>query len=123
MASLTGHITDHFTWPEFLKPGRPLPDKVATANLKRLAEKLEEVRKHLGGKAIIVTSGYRDPVHNAAVGGVRNSTHTKGMAADIVVVGMSPKQVQAKLAPWWPGGLGAYNTFTHLDIRPRRYRW
>jgi len=108
---------------EFLKAGRPLPDKAVLANLKRLAEKLEEVRAHLGNRPMIITSGYRDPQYNRLVGGVKNSTHTRGLAADIVVPGMSPQQVQAKLKPWWPGGLGSYKTFTHIDIRGYKARW
>lgn len=45
-------------------------------------EKLQELRD-LYGKRIRVVSGYRCQKHNAKVGGVPNSTHTKGIAADI----------------------------------------
>jgi len=37
----------------------------------------------------VVTSGYRFPVQNEAVGGVKNSQHIYGRAADIYVPGMS----------------------------------
>lgn len=36
----------------------------------------------VGGTKIRITSGYRDPAHNAAVGGVQNSNHTSGHAMD-----------------------------------------
>lgn len=36
----------------------------------------------VGGTKLRVTSGYRDPAHNAAVGGVPNSNHTTGHALD-----------------------------------------
>lgn len=43
---------------------------------------LEPARERLG-KPIVVNSGFRCPVHNAAVGGVANSQHMKGEAVDI----------------------------------------
>jgi zinc D-Ala-D-Ala carboxypeptidase len=53
-------------------------------NLKRLAEALQEVRRLLGNKAILVSSGYRSPELNVAVGGSKNSDHCKGLAADFI---------------------------------------
>ncbi len=44
---------------------------------------LEPIRCRFG--VIILTSGYRSPELNRAVGGVENSQHTKGEAADIRV--------------------------------------
>ena len=35
------------------------------------------------GEPMTLTCGYRTPEHNAAIGGVPDSAHTKGMAADI----------------------------------------
>lgn len=59
-----------------------LPDGVE-ANLKALVtEVLEPARQRLG-IPIMVNSGYRCPKHNALVGGVANSQHMKGEAADI----------------------------------------
>ena len=37
------------------------------------------------GKKIVMNSGYRDPFHNADVGGADNSFHTKCMAADFYI--------------------------------------
>jgi zinc D-Ala-D-Ala carboxypeptidase len=53
-------------------------------NLKRLADALQEVRRLLGNKAILVSSGYRSPELNVAVGGSKNSDHCKGLAADFI---------------------------------------
>lgn len=39
--------------------------------------------RELWGKPIYVNSGYRSPALNKAVGGVSNSQHRKGQAADI----------------------------------------
>ena len=46
-------------------------------------EWLDPVRE-LYGKAITVTSGFRCPILNKAVGGVNSSQHVKGEAADLV---------------------------------------
>ncbi len=51
-------------------------------NLNRLASYLDGIREKLG-KPILITSGYRCPMLNKAVGGVANSQHQKGLAADI----------------------------------------
>jgi hypothetical protein len=64
------------------QPAEKLPDGVE-ANLKALVtEVLEPARQRLG-IPIMVNSGYRCPKHNALVGGVANSQHMKGEAADI----------------------------------------
>lgn len=44
--------------------------------------KLDRARQFYGFP-IVITCGYRSPEHNAKIGGVPNSAHTKGMAVDI----------------------------------------
>ena len=44
---------------------------------------LDKIRERYG-KPIVVTSGYRCPELNKAVGGVKSSQHVKGEAADLV---------------------------------------
>jgi uncharacterized protein YcbK (DUF882 family) len=115
-------LTDHFRLAEFLRGGSMegvTPDVIE--NLRSLAQKLEGVRE-LFDAPVIINSGFRTKKHNAAVGGEKNSFHMRGMAADIVVKGVPAHEVQAKLKDW-PGGLGSYSKFTHLDIRPYRARW
>ena len=51
------------------------------ANLRTLAIRLEEVRALLG-KPMPITSAYRSPALNAAVGGSSTSDHANGLAAD-----------------------------------------
>ena len=56
---------------------------LARANIEALVtEVLDPVRERLG-RPIVVNSGYRCPKHNKEVGGVPNSQHMKGEAADI----------------------------------------
>ena len=40
------------------------------------------------GKPILISSGFRCPVLNKAVGGVSNSQHQKGLAADLICADM-----------------------------------
>ena len=54
-------------------------------------EVLQPIRDHFG--AVHISSGYRDPVLNAHIGGSRRSQHMRGEAADIVVAGVTPIEV------------------------------
>lgn len=87
-----------------------------------LLRHLETIRAHFGAP-ITITSAFRCSTRNAQVGGANNSQHLYGMAADIRVQGVDPVAVQDWLDPWWPGGLGRYPSFTHIDVRPRRVRF
>lgn len=97
------------------------------ANLLKLARALQELRD-LIDKPIRITSGYRCTAHNAAVGGVSDSQHTQGLAADVTVQGMTPDQIAAaaaRVAAFRQGGIGVYpeQGFTHLDVRGHMARW
>ena len=52
-------------------------------NLNKLADYLDVIREKVG-KPILISSGFRCPVLNKAVGGVANSQHLKGLAADLI---------------------------------------
>lgn len=54
-------------------------------NLYLLAFYLDVVRSKYGAP-IVITSGYRSPALNKAVGGVNNSKHLRGIAVDIRVL-------------------------------------
>lgn len=89
-----------------------------------LVRVLQKIRTHFG-RAVTITSAYRTPTRNAAVGGTAYSQHLYGMAADIKVQGISPKKVAAYAETIMPsrGGIGIYSTFTHIDVRDNRSRW
>ena len=76
------------------------------------------------GKPVIITSGYRTPQHNAKVGGAKYSYHMRGQAADIIVNGMSPKEVAKNLDKLVPNGCGIIveKSWTHFDVRAKKYR-
>ena len=93
---------------------------------KALIDALELLRS-LAGKEIIVHDGYRCPPHNQKVGGVPNSEHTLGMAADINIPGMSLHEMfelALRVPTFLNEGIGAYDGgFLHVDTRPHQARW
>lgn len=101
------NLSEHFTLAELTasSTARRLgldntPGADALQQLHRTAQMLERVRAHLGGRAIIITSGYRSRKVNAAVGGVTSSDHAQGMAADVKVPTYgTPFEVAKALAP------------------------
>lgn len=61
----------------------------------KLIDILEELRVYFG-KPITITSGLRCSKHNAEVGGVSNSQHQYGKAADIYIAGVDKAKIKAK---------------------------
>ena len=126
------NLSKHFTLEELLRSdtakkcginNTPAEGSQIYANLKKLAETLEEVRT-LFGKPVHINSGYRCPALNKAVGGVRNSAHLTGYAADIRINGVPPKEVTRRIAE---SGIRFdqcidEGTWTHLSIDPRMRR-
>ena len=88
----------------------------------KLVEMLQALREKVG-KPVIITSGYRCPEHNKAVGGVKSSYHTRGMAADIKVSGVSVSQIAQLAETIGFNGIGIYPSFVHVDIRDEKARW
>lgn len=85
---------------------------------------LEILRNKLG-KPVIITSGYRTPEWNAKCGGAKYSYHMRGMAADIRVNGISPKELAKKLNEIVPDecGIIVYSNWVHFDVRTgKKYR-
>ena len=92
----------------------------------RLVMVLQSLRSHFCA-AVTINSAYRTPQYNAKEGGVTDSQHCYGTAADIVVRGKTPAQVAAyarQLMPDW-GGVGVYakKGFTHIDVREAKADW
>ena len=85
---------------------------------------LQKIREHFKA-AVTINSGYRTPNYNNKVDGAAYSQHQYGVAADIKVKGVSPKTVAAYAETLLPnsGGIGIYDTFTHIDVREIKSRW
>lgn len=117
--------TAHFKISEFrCKDGTEVPVEYY-GNLRLLMPVLEEIRAAFGGKPVTITSGYRTPAYNKKVGGAAKSQHQYAAAADIKVQGVPPAEVYkvADRIVGNRGGVGKYNSFTHVDVRGYRSRW
>ena len=121
-------LSNNFNLSEFnCNDGSATPDNIIV-NLRLLAEQLQVLRDFVG-KSITINSGYRSPSYNKKIGGVSNSQHVKGFAADIRIEGITPSQVHSIISElikdgrMSEGGLGKYSSFTHYDIRGTKARW
>ena len=116
-------LSEHFTLAELTHTDHRefdnTPNEQELANLYRLAEFLEQVKTALGGKPIMVNSGFRSKQVNDAVGSKDTSQHRLGCAADIRVPGVSPDQVVREILA---AGLGVdqvireFDRWTHVSI-------
>jgi len=121
-------LSTNFSLSEFASADGKAPSGEVLKNLTELAKQLEVLRSHIK-LPISVTSGFRSKEHNAKIGGALNSFHVLGMAADIQVKGMTPKQVAEAVekliseGKMKEGGLGLYKTWVHYDHRGTKARW
>lgn len=123
-----GQLTTNFHIDEFkCNDGTSVPCEYIL-NVLQLAQNLQVLRDFIK-KPITINSGYRTPSYNRGVGGKDKSRHLTGEAADIVVGGLTPKQVariieqfilEGKMSE---GGLGVYPSFVHYDVRGYKARW
>lgn len=93
----------------------------------RLSVALQAIRDRVG-RPVRITSGYRCPKHNKAIGGAPASLHVSGEAADYQISGYSVIEMAA-VAESSPdfrnGAVGMYpeNQFVHADVRSGPKRW
>ncbi|WP_407639838.1 YcbK family protein [Anaerovibrio lipolyticus] len=98
-----------------------------------LLQTLDQLRDMIGGP-LELSCAYRCPAHNREVGGVDNSQHVLGNAADVLVPDYGHCNTAEQLA-WYAteigfDGIGIYpeSGFVHVDVRdggksPGVYRW
>jgi putative chitinase len=117
------NLTLHFTLEELTftdhREFDNTPNEQELANLKRLAFFLEEVKKLLGGKAIMVNSAFRSAEVNRAVKSTDKSQHRLGCACDFRVPNMTPDEVvQAIINSDLPYDqcIREFDRWTHLSI-------
>jgi len=120
-------VSEYFTVGEVTqRDARRIPKTEAVkANVVKLAKELDKVRE-AWGEPIGVTSWYRPPAVNKAVGGVSNSQHINGSAADIYPIGGDIHAFQKWLDTFWGDkalGYGAKKGFVHVDLRRGKIRW
>jgi len=115
-------LSEHFKLSEFQCNDGSFYIKVYS----ELVEKLELLR-HLASiklghdASIIITSGYRTPSYNEAVGGAEHSRHKDGSAADVNINGLTGKQIFVLMKQAGFRGIGDYVKYpnmAHGDVRP-----
>jgi uncharacterized protein YcbK (DUF882 family) len=95
------------------------PNEAEIANLRRLAALLQQVKSAVGGKPVMINSGFRSKQVNDSVGSKDTSQHRLGCAADIRVPGMTPRQVvEACIAAGVPFDqiILEFNSWTHISV-------
>lgn len=114
------YLSENFKVKEFASTDGADPIFIAP----QLVMVLQRIRSHFN-RAVTINSGYRTHARNKAVGGAKYSQHQYGIAADIVVSKIAPKDVAdyAETILANTGGIGRYATFTHIDVRKEKSRW
>ena len=114
-------LTCNFSMSEFeCNCGCKMPEDVKP-NIIELADNLQVLRDFLN-MPIKITNAFRCESKNKSVNGVKNSQHLFGKAADLQVFQLSPNEVADAVSELMEknlfkmGGLGRYNSFTHVDI-------
>lgn len=125
-----------FQWHEFLVKGSSHringlntdPPRELWPNIQLTARVLQKLRAEVG-KPVVLTSVYRSPRYNVAVGGARHSQHMEFTAVDFKIVGAGAPADWARILKRYrdngvfDGGVGVYNTFVHLDTRGYPASW
>ena len=123
------NLSPHFTLDELTHTDHREIDNTPTqdeiSNLQQLANFLEEVKTVLGGKPIMISSGFRCKALNDAVGSKDTSQHRTGFAADFRVPGMTPDEVVRTIVA---SGIGydqiirEFDRWTHISVsdKPRK---
>ena len=103
---------NHFTLSEFDSPDLPHSGKNMDSEF---LSKLELAREY-ANIPFKITSGYRTKEHNSKVGGVQNSSHLIGVAADIAVSSGNERYIilNALIKAGFKR-LGIAKTFIHCD--------
>lgn len=92
----------------------------------QLWDVLESLQSYFN-RELLIKSGWRCPAYNKQVGGARNSRHVFGQAADVSMHNFQRNSewkefiVQARILG--AGGIGIYNSFIHIDVRPELVAW
>lgn len=107
----------YFNTSEFDSPDVPGSGKNMHASTLQMLCKARKI----AGIPFKINSGYRSVAHNKAVGGVSNSAHLKGYAADISTPnGNNQETIVKALRQAGFKRFGVYKTFIHADNDPTK---
>jgi hypothetical protein len=117
------NLSEHFTLEELTATSHRqfdnTPNATEIANLTRLAATLEQVKTLLGGKPVMINSGFRSKQVNDSVGSKDTSQHRIGCAADIRVPGMTPNEVVKAIIASDIGYdqlIREFDSWTHISV-------
>ena len=114
-------LGEFFTLDELTTTSQPFlnqPQEFHLVNLVRLVTLVLDPLRRLSGP-LHVNSGFRNEKVNAAVGGVHNSFHTKGLAADIRSDTLSPADLARLLGGLeFDKAIDEYGRWLHVQIAP-----
>jgi len=122
------HLSKSFTLAELCVTSARLdnmPGPKQIESLRTLATDILQPLRDAVGVPVNVTSAYRSPAVNKAVGGAKTSQHVLGEAADIVVAGMSPREVcEEIIRQYLPFDqlIQEFGRWTHVSRGPRNRR-
>ena len=117
------NLSEHFTLEELTATSHRefdnTPKATELANLMRLAALLEQVKTVLGGKPVMINSGFRSKQVNDSVGSKDTSQHRIGCAADIRIPGMTPDEVVKAIMSSDIGYdqiIREFDSWTHISV-------
>jgi len=117
--------------PHFKTRGRTRNTLPPKSQWKQLAATLKVVDKmvvRMNAPLREITSAYRSPRYNRAVGGKSRSYHMQNLALDLQFRGVSAYHVnyvakKLRKEGLFKGGIGRYPSFTHIDTRGTNVSW
>ena len=124
-------LSPHFTLAELTHSNTAsrlsipnVPPASIITQLRNTASQMERVRELLGGRPILISSGYRSDAVNKAVGGSTTSAHRTGHAVDFTCPSFgSPAKVAAHLAKNLPASsydqiIEEFGQWIHIGFGP-----
>lgn len=123
------NLSPHFTLSELIGSQTAArlgiantPSPIVLSNLEGTAAKLEQIRQILGNNFIAISSGYRSPALNRAIGGSTSSAHCLGYAVDFICPKFgTPLQICQKImaSPIKYDQLIFEGTWVHISFDPK----
>lgn len=116
-------IPRYFKWSEFDSPDAPGSGQKKMN--REFVAVLDAIREEVGFP-LVINSGYRTPEHNAAEGGVEDSAHIYGLAADIRATDAQKRAIAKAAIARGIDRIGWGATFIHIDMdrtKPRKVVW
>ena len=132
---IEGLSLKHFSAGEFLSQSKrvrngvqnSLPPESKWEAIVETAWIADLARRQLGFP-LTITSAYRSPDYNSAVGGAVRSQHLANTALDLIPKNGKVEELYHQLICMrqggaFKGGIGRYNAFVHLDTRGSNATW